>query len=196
MFVRLCLLGILSTVAVAGPAMSKDSRTAGWGQVGGWEVRVDPTFGNGCFATRHYEDGTAIRVGIDVHRNSLYILLANRVWKSLEDGKTYPVRFVFDQLSTYDGDMAAVAWGDMVVLGRSGVSVEFMTEFLERSGVRVYHGDAIAELSLLNARDALREVAMCQKEVSAANQQESVTAGRPVPSLRRHGINAGSGEGP
>jgi hypothetical protein len=170
MFVRLCLLGFLSTVAVAGPAMSKDSRTAGWGQVGGWEVRVDPTFGNGCFATRHYEDGTAIRVGIDVHRNSLYILLANRAWKSLEDGKTYPVRFVFDQLSTYDGDMAAVVWGDMVVLGRSGVGADFfMTYLMESNGLRVYyHGAPIAQLSLRNTYAALVEVAKCRKEVWAA----------------------------
>ena len=42
--------------------------------------------------------------------------------KSLEDGKSYPLRFVFDRAKTYDFDLPAAAWGGMVVLGRGGLS--------------------------------------------------------------------------
>ena len=89
MFVRTCLLSAALMGAFVAPAVSKDNTAPAWAQVGGWQIRVDPTFGNGCFATQYYEDGTGIRLGIDANSQSLYIMLANPAWKSLEAGKTY-----------------------------------------------------------------------------------------------------------
>jgi len=169
MFARLCLLSILSMGAVVAPAAAKDNAAPAWGQVGGWNIRVDPTFGNGCFATQSYEDGTGIRLGIDANSQSLYIMLANPAWKSLEAGKTYPVRFVFDQASTYDSELAGGPWGDTVVLGRVGLSADFVRDFMERTGLRVYYrGAPIAQLSLRNTYAALAEVAKCQAEMRPA----------------------------
>ena len=169
MFVRLCLLSILSMGAFVAPAASKDNTAPAWAQVGGWQIRVDPTFGNGCFATQYYEDGTGIRLGIDAHSQSLYIMLANPSWKSLEAGKIYPVRFVFDQARTYDSDLEAGPWGDTVVLGRAGLSGDFVADFMERTGLRVYYrGAPIAHLSLRNTYAAVAEVAKCQAEMQPA----------------------------
>ena len=169
MFARLCLLGILLLGAFVAPAVARDNAVPAWSQVGGWQIRVDPGFGNGCFASQYYEDGTGIRLGIDAERQSLYFILGNPAWKSLEDGKSYPVRFVFDRTQTYDFDLRAAAWGGMVVLGRGGLSRDFVRDFMERTGLSVYYrGAPIAHLSLRNAYAAVAEVARCQAEMRPA----------------------------
>jgi hypothetical protein len=170
MFARLCLLSILSIGAFAAPAVSKDNGLPVWGKVGSWQIGIDPGFGNGCFATQYYEDGTGIRLGIDAKRQSVYLLLANPAWKSLQAGQAYPVRFVFDDTKTFDTELAAGPWAGMVVLGRSDMSGEFVADFVQRTGLRVYYrGAPIAQLLLRDAYDAVTEMARCQQEVRSAD---------------------------
>ena len=169
MFARLCLLSILSMGAFAAPAFSWNDGMPAYAQVGGWQVRVDPAAGNGCFASQYYEDGTGIKLGIDPERHNLYLILGNLAWTSLEEGKTYRLRFVFDQAKAYDSDLEAGALGDWVVLGRSGLGTDFMTDFAESTGVRIdYRGAPIAHLSLRNARAALTEMTKCQKKMESS----------------------------
>ncbi len=170
MFARLCLLSLLSMAAFVAPALGKDSAAPAYALVGGWQVRVDPAAGNGCFASQYYEDGTGIRLGIDANRQNFYLILGNPAWTSLEDGKTYKLRFMFDQAKTYDSDLEAFMLGDMVMLGRSGLSTDFVTDFMAGTGVGVsYRGAPIVHLSLRNAHAALAEVAKCQKEMRPAD---------------------------
>jgi hypothetical protein len=169
MFARLCLLSILSMGAFAAPAFSWNDGMPAYAQVGGWQVRVDPAVGNGCFASQYYEDGTGIKLGIDPERHNLYLILGNLAWTSLEEGKTYRLRFVFDQAKAYDSDLEAGALGDWVVLGRSGLGTDFMTDFAESTGVRIdYRGAPIAHLSLRNAHAALTEMTKCQKKMESS----------------------------
>ena len=169
MFARLCLLSILSMGAFAAPAFSWNDGMPAYAQVGGWQVRVDPAVGNGCFASQYYEDGTGIKLGIDPERHNLYLIHGNLAWTSLEAGKTYRLRFVFDQAKAYDSDLEAGALGDWVVLGRSGLGTDFMTDFAESTGVRIdYRGAPIAHLSLRNARAALTEMTKCQKKMESS----------------------------
>jgi hypothetical protein len=87
MFARLCLLSILSMGAFAAPAFSWNDGMPAYAQVGGWQVRVDPAVGNGCFASQYYEDGTGIKLGIDPERHNLYLILGNLAWTSLEGAR-------------------------------------------------------------------------------------------------------------
>ena len=84
-------------------------------------IRVDPGFGNGCFASQSYEDDTGIRAGHRCREARPPLHPGNPAWKSLEDGKSYPLRFVFDRAKTYDFDLPAAAWGGMVVLDRAAL---------------------------------------------------------------------------
>lgn len=170
MFVRICALSALLVTALAGPAASRDDQAAEeWGQVGGWQIRVDREAVKGCFALQGYEDGTAVRLGIGAGTNSIYLLLGNMAWESLEAGRTYPLRFVFDDITKYESDLVGYALGPLVVLADPNVSAAFMADFAQRSSVRIYFGDqSIAHLSLRGAFDALVEVVLCQKATSAA----------------------------
>ena len=105
-----------------------------------------------------------IRLGIDPERHSLYLILGNPAWTSLEEGKTYRLRFVFDRARTYDSDLEAGPLGDWVVLGRSGLGTDFVTDFVASTGLRIdYRGAPIARLSLRDARAALTEMTRCQQ---------------------------------
>jgi hypothetical protein len=169
MFARLCLLSILSMGAFAAPAFSRNDGAPAYAEVGGWQVRVDPGMGNGCFVSQYAADGTGIRLGIDPERHTLYLMVGNPAWTSLEEGKVYRLRFVFDQTWTYDSDLEADPLGDWVVLGRSGLGTDFVTDFVESTGLRIdYRGMPIAHLSLRNARAALTEMTRCQQALDRA----------------------------
>lgn len=141
-------------------------KAAKWAQVGGWDIRVDQSVGNGCFAMQTYEDGTVVRIGVDVSQQRVYLLFLNDAWKSLELGKIYPVRVVFDGASSYNGNMKGHRLaGGAIVLAHTNLSTEFVKDFMQRNGMRIYYqGNSIANLSLRNTYAAIAEVLNCQKE--------------------------------
>ena len=154
-------------VAAAIPSQAHAQKAAKWAQVGGWEIRVDQSVGNGCFAMQIYEDGTVVRIGVDVTDKRIYLLFLNDAWKSLEVGKIYPVRIVFDGVSAYNGEMKGHRLeGGTIVLSHRNLSSEFVKDFMQRNGMRIhYQGSSIANLSLRNTYAALGEVLNCQKEI-------------------------------
>jgi hypothetical protein len=106
--------------AFAAPALSRNDGMPPYAQVGSWQVRVDPAVSNGCFASQCSADGTgsgwaSIRSGTTSTSSSA------TAWTSLEEGKTYRLRFVFDQAKAYDSDLDAGPLGDWVALARSGL---------------------------------------------------------------------------
>jgi hypothetical protein len=170
--------------AFASPATAKGDETAAWGQVGAWEVRVDRTTDNGCFAVASYDDGTTARVGINKKWDALYVLLRNRDWTSLEAGKLYPVKFVFDGIGTYDGELQGLKLGNTVYLVHHNLSPDFIKDFMQRNRMEVfYRGTSIARLSLKDTYAAFLEVLNCQKEFgfSASKSGGDPFSERPTP---------------
>ena len=156
MFIRTFALAIFAMSLLAQGARGDNDKTAAWGQVGGWGIRVDQSLGNGCFAGQLYEDGTCVRMGFDLKKKSIFIMLGNAAWRSIEAGKVYQMTFVFDEQQKYSGEMVGVMMGDKVFLDHSSISTDFAKDFMERSTVRVgYRGSQIAHLSLRNTFAAM-----------------------------------------
>lgn len=160
-----------ATFALIGSVVTLSSPThaqkAGkWGEVGGWEIRVDPSVGNGCFASQIYEDGTLVRIGVDAEQKRIYLFFANKAWRSLEEGKIYRVRIVFDGASGYNGDMVGYRLSSgSIVLAHRDLSSAFVKDFMQRNGMRIhYQGNQLSHLSLRNTYAAVGEVYNCQKE--------------------------------
>jgi hypothetical protein len=157
-----------------------------WAEVGGWEIRVDPSVGNGCFAMQVYEDGTIVRIGVNVGSKAIYLFFLNDAWKSLEVGKIYPVRVVFDGVSTYNGQMKGHRLaGGAIVLSHDNLSSGFVNDFMQRNAMRIfYQGSQIAGLSLRNTYAAIGEVVNCQKEfgVGARDSDPFSSSGEQRPS--------------
>jgi hypothetical protein len=166
-FARSASLAIAFLVALVSSAFEAQAQRSGkWGDVGGWEIRVDGSVGNGCFAMQEYEDGSVVRIGVDVDNKRLYLFFANNSWKSLEQGKIYPVRVVFDGVSAYNGEMTGHRLsGGAMVLAHRNLNSDFVKDFMLRNGMRIYYqGSQIAHLSLRNTYAAITEVTNCQSE--------------------------------
>jgi hypothetical protein len=163
----LALIGLAAPV----PALADKGDTATWGKVGGWSIMVDRTIGDGCFAFTVYERGTVARLGIDVQSGAFYVLVGHPEWKSLEDGKLYAVKTVFDGVKSYTGEMKGQRVGGMTFLAHRNLSSEFVKDFMQRNGVEIFFRDQrIASLSLKDSYAAFAEVLNCQKEFGFAKR--------------------------
>lgn len=162
------LFGLLPAFCFSLEANAQQSDKAPkWGDVGGWAIHVDRSVGNGCFAMQVYDDNTVVRIGVDVEKKSIYLLFANDAWKSIEKGKIYPVRVVFDGVSTFQGEMQGHRLeGGAITLAHRNLSTDFVKDFMQRNTMRLYYqGNQIAALSLRNTYAAVSEVINCQKEL-------------------------------
>ena len=155
---------VLCSLMASMPALAQ---TAQWGQVGGWQIRVDRTVGDGCFAVQEFEGDTIVRIGYDAAAKRMYLLFTDDDWKSLEVDKVYPVRIVFDGSTSFNGEMTGLKLGKSIWLAHRNVSSDLVQAFMERNTMRIfYQGTQIAHLSLRNTFAALMEVVTCQKAMS------------------------------
>lgn len=184
----LCSLA-LAAVAVS-PARAEASDVANWATVGGWSIKVDRTLGDSCFAFAPYEGGTVLRIGVDAQKEKIYFLVGHDGWKSLEEGKIYPVRIVFDGAKDYQGEMRGHRINGFVVLAHRDLSTDFVRDFMQRNGMEIfYRGAKIASLSLRNTFAAVREVINCQREIGfsgsgSTNRRSDPFVSTPGPGSR------------
>ena len=161
-------LATLCSTLLSAAAIAQDA--AKWGQVGGWMIRVDRSVGNGCFAVQVYDNGTIIRLGFNMDRKTIYLMLGNQAWNSLEVGKRYQMFFVFDGVDRYNGELVATALANgTVLLDHNNVSVNFTKAFMERNAVQIYYqGSRIGNFSLSNTYAAIAEVLNCQRDIAGS----------------------------
>ena len=158
--IAVVLCGLMASL----PALAQ---TAQWGQVGGWQIRVDRTVGDGCFAVQEFEGGTIVRIGYDAAAKRMYLLFTDDDWKSLEVDKVYPVRIVFDGSTSFNGEMTGMRLGKSVWLAHRNVSSDLVQAFMEKNTMRIlYQGTQIAHLSLRNTYAALMEAVTCQQAMN------------------------------
>lgn len=168
----------LSTAAVAD--------IADWGEVDGWFVAVDTTFSpRSCFAAAEFDGETYLRIGIDASDATVYAVLANPHWLSLEAGGTYGVEMWFGDETPWgfamhagqfpDGSLFLISFTDDWLL---------LEEFAGETNVRVvYDGRDVANLDLSGSPAALAEIMECQRamdEDTPLAGGESGTAAPPA----------------
>jgi hypothetical protein len=64
--------------------------------VHGWQVMVDPAFGNGCLIQNVYEDLSVVRLGFDALDKRGYFTVFHKGWGEIRQGQTYDVTFDLD----------------------------------------------------------------------------------------------------
>ncbi len=185
---RISSWSALFSLLMAPDAWSESGETIRWGKVGGWYIRVDRTVGDGCFAMQVFERGTVVRIGFDVASRTIYLVFGHDDWKSLEEGKLYPVVVRFDSGQEYKGEMKGQRLAKTVFLVHHNLNGDFLKDFMQRNAMEVfYRGDSIANVSLKNTYAAVGEVINCQREIGAAG------SGSPDPFA---GAPAGGGRDP
>lgn len=157
--------------------VAAQSETIPWKEIAGWTVRMDPSTGNACYVTTAYEDGTVLRLGFEFSDNDrlLYFSLGNSKWKSLEDGKEYPVRIQFDSETPWDAKASAITVDSFTHLKVNTRNADFVTEFSKKLVIRAFHGSKqIVSLRLRGSSKAIDEMLACQQATDKlANAKKS-----------------------
>ena len=141
-----------------------------YGEVGGWDIMVDPTIGNGCFAFSAYERGSLVRIGIDKADGKIYLVFGNSNWRAMEVGKGYRLEFVFDGYSRYTGDVTVKEMSGYTFLSHNNISVEFARDFANRNGLEILWGNrSLLKISLSNTAAAISAIVRCQEQVDGTH---------------------------
>lgn len=155
------LLPLLAVTALALPATAQD--LVKWGEAGGWDVMVDPTVGNGCLITSEFEDGSTVRLGLNITTEEGYLMAFNAAWGAIVEGETYAVSFDLDG-EEYEGDATGV-WLD----GIPGVDIAFDTEdfimdMATKNTMTLSHdGDEVMAIDLSGSFAGLEGAIACQE---------------------------------
>lgn len=89
-------LVVLATALVLAAGASRAQDLIDKGMVHGWNLMVDPAFGNGCLIQTVYQDLSVVRLGFDATEKRGYFAVFNRNWGEIEPGQTYNIRFALD----------------------------------------------------------------------------------------------------
>ncbi len=160
---RLGLAAITALLAI--PASGQD--TLSWGEVGNWYIAVDPSLANSCFVMNEYDDGTVLRIGLDMSSSDdrWYIMFGNDRWRSIEVDGEYDVALQFDREAEWTAIASGVNMGDDInFLYVFGSDVDFFDEFVRKNALNLsYEGEAIAHLSLSGSARAINAMIECQE---------------------------------
>ncbi len=169
---------VLAALLAAGSAVAQD--TTHWGNSGNWEILVDPSQGNGCFAYVGYDDSSFFRAGYDMRDVTNYVFFGNPNWTSLKPGNSYTVRMYFDpQNSSWDAEALAQEFGDGTLFLRFGSSDKTLIKDIMKADLaRVeYNGKEIASYDLTGSTKAMLFMDDCQDEQTAADPFQGTASG-------------------
>lgn len=155
------LLGI-----VAGPAAAENRDKPKWGEGGSWGIYVDKNAGNVCYAVRSFRGGIGMLIAVRSDGGFTFAI-ARDSWHFAEAGETYRLKFVFGSDTTYEEELEGVAMESAVALATSGMSAAFLSDFIKKTSLRIYHRDAlIAPVLLLDTYDAVTQLRTCNASVA------------------------------
>jgi hypothetical protein len=147
---------------VTGPAMAQDLVT--YGQVGVWDILVDPTIGNGCLINAVFEDGSDVRIGFDREAGTGYLLAMNEAWQGIEEGATYPVQMDVDG-KVYDGEATGIIIDGMPGADIPFDSIDFLMDIAAKNTLTLSNAEGpVMSIDLTDSDDALAEAIACQDQ--------------------------------
>lgn len=134
-----------------------------WKRIGDWRVRIDRTVGCEAYSLAA---GPKLHLGY-TERRELGVALTHDAWKSLEEGKGYPVTLEIEERSHA---LVMMAWRGS--RGRMGLRWIFaddaagrrLLEDLRRGGTlsAIYDGRPLASFALADASAVVEELRRCQ----------------------------------
>lgn len=153
------LLALVIGIAATKPTEGQLASTL-WKKVGGWEITYS-TLANvsSCIATTFYDGGTTVI--LFPGENALILTVMHERWKSVEEGRSYPVSVSFDGRPS-----SGVAFGrnyDQVRGIDLHLTAKGASYFMTASNMSLtYKGESVARLNLSGTYAATLELKNCQ----------------------------------
>src|SRR5438874_817437 len=98
-FLKRSIVALFACFALANSQVSAaedGNKGIPWAKVGGWQILVDTTLA-GCYMFASWTQGEVVRIGINNdERKKGYLVIGNPMWRSLQDGNHYRLKFQFD----------------------------------------------------------------------------------------------------
>ncbi|MDJ0826027.1 MAG: hypothetical protein QNJ16_11045 [Rhodobacter sp.] len=150
------------------PATAEDTYL--WKTVGDWDISIDPTIDDGCYAVATWNGGTVLRIGRNPEENNFYFLIGNNKWASLEPDEPYDIEIQFGSRAPWEVSATGLQFnpGETVYLHAESTKMDFVREFQRALNMKIsYQDKEIDNLKLTGSRRAWDEVENCQREVAA-----------------------------
>ena len=157
-----------------------------WKTVGNWDISIDTTIDDGCYALASWNGGTVLRIGINPSADNYYVLIGNDKWASLQNEVDYDIQIQFGSRASWDVAARGLQFapGETVYLHAQSTKMDFVSEFQRALNMKIsYNGNEIDNLKLTGSSRAWNEVVACQNEVDrrgATNLEDPfATTNRP-----------------
>ena len=174
------LTALLATCFALSPTVNADDMPL-FATAGDWDIRIDTTLNNGCFVMGQYEGGTGFRLGLNANDNSIYMIVGDPNWQSIEMGKVYSVEIVFGDETPWTADALGMSFDPpedqpFLLIGvetdRDSM-ITFMREFMQESSFQLYYNDnSILALQLTGSYKAGMKLFECQEAVNSFNNDD------------------------
>jgi len=154
-----------------------------WKTVGNWDVSIDTSVGQGCFASATWKSGTFLRIGLNPEVDNFYLLIGNEKWSTLRAGQEYDIQIRFDNRAPWDVSANGFQFNDggTVYLHAASTKDEFIKEFMRLSRMKIsFQGKDIDTLRLTGSSRAFKEVLACQDAADKRNESADPFAGTSV----------------
>ncbi|MDJ0628390.1 MAG: hypothetical protein QNJ44_09040 [Rhodobacter sp.] len=141
-----------------------------WKNVGDWEISIDPTISDGCYAVATWNGGTVLRIGRNPQEDNFYFLIGNDKWASLQPDEPYDIEIQFGSRAPWDVSANGLQFnpGETVYLHAQSTKMDFIREFQRALSMKIsYNDNEIDNLKLTGSRRAWDEVENCQRQVAA-----------------------------
>ena len=155
---------MVRTVSTPPPEKLISKEVSGWKTVGGWNVSVDHTLNNSCFAMASNKS-SAFRIGFDVSGDfSSYFFVADDSWKSIVVGKEYELTMRFDNHDPWTVVAKGSKIGDLLALKANFSADEFWGEFSKAKRLAIdYNNSSIINVPTSDNEKAFNQLLECQK---------------------------------
>lgn len=138
--------------------------------LGNWVINFDSD-NLICLASSISDQGTSYHVGMDVRQGSWFFSYTNQEWKSIQEGQSYNVNYLFDGRQSWGGQSIGIPNGLLL----QGLSNPFVRDFAASMRLEVYLDQRkIDTVSLVGTRNATNAIEYCNSQAQARGQSAQV----------------------
>lgn len=132
------------------------------GEVGPWGIYVDPTVGNGCLINAVFEDGSDVRIGLDMDAGTGYMIAANSAWEGIEEGTEYEIGLDLDG-EVYNGTGTGIILDDLPGVDIPFETVDFLMDVATKQTLTLSNAEGpVMVIDLTDSHTALTQALECQ----------------------------------
>lgn len=136
-----------------------------WGEIGGWDIMVDPSLGDGCLIQAAYEGDIVIRIGLDRNQGNGYVTVFNYNWGDIEEGAIYPVLFDLDG-EEYNGEATGIFLNDVPGADIAFDNPDFLWDIAAKYTMTLYNTEGeVMAIDLGGTMAGLNAVLECQDDM-------------------------------